>query len=58
LSSKNITHQAPVAHTYNPSYSRGRDLEARGLKPVRQIVRETLSQTTHHKKGLVEWLEV
>jgi hypothetical protein len=24
----------------------------------RQIVRETLSQKTHHKKGLVEWLKV
>jgi hypothetical protein len=24
----------------------------------RQIVHETLSQKTHHKKGLVEWLKV
>jgi hypothetical protein len=24
----------------------------------RQIVFETLSQKTHHKKGLVEWLKV
>jgi hypothetical protein len=24
--------QAPVAHTYNPSYSRGRDQEDHGLK--------------------------
>jgi acetolactate synthase small subunit len=23
-----------------------------------QIVRETLSQKTHHKKGLVEWIKV
>jgi hypothetical protein len=25
--------QAPVAHTYNPSYSGGRDQEDLGLKP-------------------------
>jgi hypothetical protein len=24
----------------------------------RQIVRETLSEKNHHKKGLVEWLKV
>jgi hypothetical protein len=35
-------------------YSGGRDQEDHGLKPARQIVFETLSQKTHHKKGLVE----
>jgi hypothetical protein len=27
-------HQALVAHTYNPSYSRGRDQEDHGSKPA------------------------
>jgi hypothetical protein len=47
-----------VAHAYNSSYSEGRDQEDRGSKPVGQIVSETLSQKTLHKKGLVEWLKV
>jgi hypothetical protein len=32
-----------VAHTYNPSYSGGRDQEDHGSKPDRQTVHETLS---------------
>jgi hypothetical protein len=40
-----------VAHTYNPSYSGGRDREDRNK--TEQIVLETLSQKTHHKIGLV-----
>jgi hypothetical protein len=32
-----------VAHTYNSSYSGGRDQENHNLKPARQIVQETLS---------------
>jgi hypothetical protein len=35
-----------VAHTCDPSYPEGRDREGHGLK---QTVRETLSQKTHHK---------
>jgi hypothetical protein len=31
-----------VAHTYNPSYSGGRDQEDQGSKPARQIVHKTL----------------
>jgi hypothetical protein len=46
------------AHTCNPSYSGGRDQEDQGSKPAGQIVLETLSQKTLHKKGLVEWLVV
>jgi hypothetical protein len=39
--------QALVPHTYNPSYSGGRD----------QFVRPYL-QNPYHEKGLVEWLKV
>jgi hypothetical protein len=39
----------PVAHTYNPSYSGGRDQEDHGLKPAGQIVCKTLSQKAFHK---------
>jgi hypothetical protein len=49
---------APVAHTCNPSYSRGRDQEDCGLKPAQAIVHETLSQKNPSQKGLVEWLKV
>jgi hypothetical protein len=41
----------PVVHTCNPSYSGGRNQEDSGQ--LRQIVLEI---ETHHKKGLVEWL--
>jgi hypothetical protein len=30
----NLSTWAPVAHAYNPSYSRGRDQENLGLSPV------------------------
>jgi hypothetical protein len=33
-----------VAHTYNPSYSGGRDQEAHGSKPAWEIVQELLSR--------------
>jgi hypothetical protein len=45
-------------HTCNPSYSGGRDQEDGSSKPDGQIVLETLSQKTHHEKGLMEWLKV
>jgi hypothetical protein len=44
---------APVALTCNPIYSEGNNQEDHGLKSARQRVLETLSQKTHHKKGLV-----
>jgi hypothetical protein len=51
--------RVPVAHTYNPSYSGGRDQEDRGSKPVGQTIQETLSRKTLSQKiGLVEWLKV
>jgi hypothetical protein len=34
---------APVAYTFNPSYSGGRDQEDHSLRPAGQIVLETLS---------------
>jgi hypothetical protein len=41
-----------VAHTYNPSYSEGRNQDCR------QTVPETLSQKIkNHRKDLVEWLK-
>jgi hypothetical protein len=53
-----IMSRAPVAHACNPSYWGGRDQEDSSSKPARQIVRETLSQKTLYKIGLVEWLKV
>jgi hypothetical protein len=51
--------RAPVAHTYNPSYSGGRDQEDWGLKPTQANSYETLSQKNPTpKKGLVGWLKV
>jgi hypothetical protein len=48
-----------VAHIYNPSYSEGRDLEHCGLKPTwAKYVPRPYLKKTHHKKGLVEWLQV
>jgi hypothetical protein len=46
---------ALVAHTYNPSYSRGRDQESHGSKPDQEnSLRVPISKKSHHKKGLVE----
>jgi hypothetical protein len=47
-----------VTHACNPSYSGGRDQEDHSSKPGWQIVCETLSGKTHHRKTLVEWLKV
>jgi hypothetical protein len=47
-----------VAHACNPTYSGGRDQEDCDSKPAQAKVRETLSQKSFHKKGLVEWLKV
>jgi hypothetical protein len=56
----------PVAPTYNPSYSGGRDQEDRGLKPAGQTVFKTLSRKKKKSQkgrgwrrgGSVEWLKV
>jgi hypothetical protein len=37
-------------HTDNPSYSAGKDQEAHGSKPARQIVCETLSRKNPSQK--------
>jgi hypothetical protein len=48
-----------VAHTYNPSYSRGRDQEDCGSKPtwanssIRPYLKKPITEI-----GLVEWLKV
>jgi hypothetical protein len=39
----------PVAHTYNPSYSGGRDQEDHSQSHLGQIVLKTLSQKALHK---------
>jgi hypothetical protein len=45
----------PVAHTWNPSYSGGRDQEDHSSK----LAQANISKTHHtHKKGLVECLKV
>jgi hypothetical protein len=46
------------AHACNPSYSGCRDQEDHESNQPGQIVLETLSRKTLHKKGLVEWLKV
>jgi hypothetical protein len=42
--------QAPVAHTYNPSYSGGRDQEDHSLKPAGQMFERPYLDKTCHKK--------
>jgi hypothetical protein len=42
-----------VAHTYNPSYSGGRDQEDHGLKPARtNSSRDPISKKHFTEKGL------
>jgi hypothetical protein len=43
---KNFLCQAPVAHTYNPSYSGGRDRS----QPGKIVLRDPISKKTFHKK--------
>jgi hypothetical protein len=44
-----------VAHTCNPSYSRGRDQEDHGSKPAQaNSLRDPISKKTHHKKRAEE----
>jgi hypothetical protein len=49
----------PVAHTYNPSSSGGRNQEDHGLKPAQanSSIRSYLEKK-NYKKGLMEWLKV
>jgi hypothetical protein len=49
--------QAPVAHAYNPIYSRGRDQEDLSLKTTQANSLFYLEKALD-KKGLVEWLKV
>jgi hypothetical protein len=49
----------PVAHTSDPSYSRGRDQEVHSSKPAQaNSLRAPISKKPITKKGLVEWLKV
>jgi hypothetical protein len=53
--------RVPVAHTYNPSYSGGRDQEDLSSKPAwSNSLWDPISKKkkNHHKKVLVEWLKV
>jgi hypothetical protein len=52
-SSKTSLAQAPVAHTYNPSYSGGRDEEDQGSKPAwaNSLQDPILKQSFTKKKG-------
>jgi hypothetical protein len=52
--------QVLVAHTYNLSYSGGRDQEDCGSKPswAKNPMRPYLKKTLHKKIGQVEWLKV
>jgi hypothetical protein len=44
--------QVPVAHAYNPSYSGGRDLEDRGLKPAQSnSSQDLISKNPSQKKA-------
>jgi hypothetical protein len=47
-----------VAHTYNSSYSGGRDQEDHGSKPAQaNSSQDPSSKKYPHKKGLAEWLK-
>jgi hypothetical protein len=52
---------APVAHAYNPSYSRGRDQEDRGSKPAQEnSLQDPISKNpiiNKRVRGTVEWLK-
>jgi hypothetical protein len=48
-----------VVHTYNPSYSGGREQEDCGSKPAwTNSSQDTISKKPFTKIGLVEWLKV
>jgi hypothetical protein len=48
-----------VAHTYNPSYSGGRDREDCGSKPAwGNCLWEPISERSITKIGLVEWIKM
>jgi hypothetical protein len=51
--------RAPMAHTYNSSYSGGKRSGGLWFKasPDKQFARPHLEKN-HHKEGLVEWLKV
>jgi hypothetical protein len=44
-----------VVYICNPSYSRGREQEEHGSKQA--LTNSSYLEKTHHKKGLVEWLQ-
>jgi hypothetical protein len=51
--------QAPLAHACNPSYSEGRDQKNHSLKSAQvNNSQDSILKKTHHRKGLVEWLNV
>jgi hypothetical protein len=51
--------QAPVTHTCNPSYSRGRNQEDSGLKPAQaNSSTRPYFEKTLHKHTAVEWFKV
>jgi hypothetical protein len=53
------TGQALVAHTCNPSYSRGRNQEDGSSKPAwTNSLQDPISKKPITKVGLVEWLKV
>jgi hypothetical protein len=50
--------RVPLAHTYNPSFSEGRDQEDFGLKPAQaNSSQHPILKKLITKKGLVEWLK-
>jgi hypothetical protein len=51
--------RAPVAHAYNPIYSRGRDQEDRSSKPAgASNSQDPILKKPFTKIGLVGWLKV
>jgi hypothetical protein len=50
---------ALVAHTYNPSYSGGRDQKDHSSQPAQAISSgDPILKKSITKKGLMEWLKV
>jgi hypothetical protein len=51
--------QVLVADSCSPSYSAGRDQEDHSSKPAQaNSLQDPISEETHHKRELVEWLKV
>jgi hypothetical protein len=55
---EDVRSQAPVDHSYNPSYSGSRDQKDCGSIPAQvNSLQDPILKIPNTKKGLAEWLE-